>query len=509
MPRRDRNQIEQAFLWGQQAPPCILVIFGVTGDLAARKIAPAIYNLARSGQLGEPTIVLGVARRPLDDVQFRAEMLRAITNHSHSQPIDQELWRRFSPRWHYQALQADNEGDYLALAQRLGELDARYKTGGRRLLYLAVGPDILQKVVCNLRQGGLHKPQRPGGFVRVVVEKPFGWDLPSARQLNRCLRRAFRENQVFRIDHYLGKESVGNLLVLRFANTVIEPLLNRRYVDHVQITAAETVGMEGRRGAYYEQAGALRDMVQSHLLQLMALLAMEAPARLSAGDIHDRKVEFLRAIAPPTARQVARRTVRGQYAPSGEFPGYRQELGVSGDSEVETYVALSLFVRNRRWAGVPFHLRTGKALAAKSSRIVVVFKREAAGMFREACDVRGPNCLVIRIYPDEGIGLIIDGKVPGPSSILRPMNLNFRYGEAFEAASPEAYEHLLADAMSGEATLFLRNDEVEASWNLIDGIRTSWIAAGLPKLILYPAGSSGPEQADRLLGDPYKHWHPL
>jgi len=509
MPRRDRSQIEQAFLWGQPAPPCILVIFGATGDLAARKIAPAIYNLAKSGLLGEPTVVLGVARRPLDDVQFRAEMLLAITNHSRSQPIDPELWRRFSPRWHYQALQADNEGDYLVLARRLGDLDARYNTGGRRLLYLAVGPETVRQVVCNLRQAGLHKPHRPGGFVRVVVEKPFGWDLSSAQQLNRCLRRAFREDQVFRIDHYLGKESVQNLLVLRFANTVFEPLLNHRYVDHVQITAAETVGMEVRRGAYYEQAGALRDMVQSHLLQLMALLAMEAPARLDARSIHDRKAELLKAIAPLTPRQVARRTVRGQYAPSGEFPGYRQEPGAHPDSEVETYVALSLFVANRRWAGVPFHLRTGKALAAKSSQIVVVFNREAAGMFRESCDVRGPNRLVIRIYPDEGIRLTIDGKVPGPSSILRPVNLDSRYGTAFEAASPEAYEHLLLDAMTGEATLFLRNDEVEASWNLIDSIRTSWNATELPKLILYPAGSTGPEEADRLLGDPYKRWHPL
>jgi glucose-6-phosphate 1-dehydrogenase len=509
MPRRDKGQLEQVSLLNQPAPPCVLVIFGGTGDLAARKIAPAIYNLARQKLLAEPTHVVGLARRPLGDGQFRSDMLRAIEEHSRSKPVDPGLWRDLAPRWHYQALHAEAKDEYHALARRLRELDAKHPTGGSRLFYLAMAPEAVRQAICNLGEAGLNSPGRKGGFVRVVVEKPFGQDLASARELNRCLLRSFKERQIYRMDHYLGKESVQNLMVLRFANAVFEPLFNGRYVDHVQITAAEDAGMEGRRGAYYEQAGALRDMVQSHLLQLLALMAMEAPSRMDAEAIRRQKVKALKAVAPLAEQEVAARTVRAQYAAAGQRPGYRQELLVSADSQVETYVALSLSVENRRWSGVPFYLRTGKALSAKSSHIVVVFKREAARTFRESCDVRGPNRLIIRIYPDEGISLTVDGKVPGMAGILRPVKLDFSYGSAFEAASPEAYEHLLLDAARGDPTLFLRDDEVEASWRVVDSIRASWNATGLPKLILYPAGSSGPEEADRLFGDPYKHWHPL
>jgi glucose-6-phosphate 1-dehydrogenase len=509
MSRRDRGQLEQVSLLNQPAPPCVFVIFGATGDLAARKITPALYNLARQKLLGEPTAVVGAARRPLSDDQFRCEMLHAIESHSRTKPVDRELWREFSSRWHYQAVHADAPEDYGVLAGRLKELDARYNTRGSRLFYLAMAPDAVRQAICNLGNAGLNSPGRKGGFVRVVVEKPFGEDLSSARGLNQCLLSVFNERQVYRIDHYLGKESVQNLLVLRFANAVFEPLLNKRYVDHIQITAAEAAGMEGRRGAYYEQAGALRDMVQSHLLQLLALTAMEAPSRMNAKAIHDQKAKVLKAIAPLTEQEVAARTVRAQYAAAGGRMGYRQEPLVSADSQVETYVALSLFVENRRWSRVPFYLRTGKSLAAKSSHIVIVFRHEAARAFRESCDVRGPNRLIIRIYPDEGISLAIDGKAPGMAGILRPMKLDFSYGSSFEAASPEAYEHLLLDAMAGDPTLFLRNDEVEASWQVVDSIRASWNVTGLPKLILYPAGSPGPEESDRLLGDPYKHWHPL
>jgi glucose-6-phosphate 1-dehydrogenase len=507
MSQHNKSQLDRVTLLNQPGPPCLLVIFGATGDLTARKIAPAIYNLARRELLGEPTAVVGVARRPLTDEQFRDEMLRAIGTYSRTQPIDHELWREFSRCWHYQSLQADAEGDFLALAGRLKELEAQHRTGGRRLLYLAMAPNVVQQVVCNLGKAGLNAPAQRGGCVRVVVEKPFGEDLNSAAALNQCLLGAFRERQIYRIDHYLGKESVQNLLVLRFANAVFEPLFHRRYVDHVEITAAETGGMEGRRGAYYEQAGALRDMVQSHLLQLLALVAMEAPSRMDATAIRRQKAKVLRAIVPPAGQEVSRRTVRGQYAPAGQRIGYRQEPGVKADSQVETFVALSLLVDNRRWGGVPFYLRTGKALSAKSSYIVVVFRPEAAKVFRDSCDVREPNRLVIRVYPEEGLSLVIDGKVPGMAGILRPMKLDFRYGSSFEAASPEAYEHLLLDAMAGDPTLFLQGDEVEACWKVVDSIRASWNATGLPKLILYPAGSPGPQEADRLLGDPYKHWH--
>jgi glucose-6-phosphate 1-dehydrogenase len=477
--------------------------------LTARKIAPALYNLLRDERLPMETVVLGVARRPFSDEQFRDMMFQALAKHSRSQPIDPTLWNRVAANWHYHAVRFEEEKDFQALAGRIGELEAA-QAPTCRLLYLAVAPDLLDRVVSNVGKAALNKPGAEGGCVRVVLEKPYGSDLPSAQKLNECLLGVFQESQVCRIDHYLGKETVQNLLVLRFANAVFDPLFSRQFVDRVQITTAESVGMEGRRGPYYESAGALRDMVQSHMLQLMSLIAMDVPARLDEQSIRNEKVKVLRAIVPMTADQVAHRTVRGQYVAGGNQIGYRQEQGVAPDSSVETYAALTLQADTWRWAGVPFHLRTGKALAAKVSRIDIVFKREPLDLFGKlGYDFRGPNRLIVRITPDEGLSLVIDGKVPGVGMTLRPIRMDFNYGASFASASPEAYEHLLLDAIHGETTLFLRDDEVEVSWRIIDAIRASWNHNGMPKLIMYPAGSQGPAEAKRLLGDPYRDWYPL
>ncbi len=505
------RSIPTAGVASAQVPPrSLFVIFGATGDLTARKIAPALYHLIREGLIDRRTIVLGAARRELSDEQFRQQMLQAIAKYSRSQSADEALWRDICGSWHYHRVRFDQGPDFHSLAGRIGELETGHGSVGCRLFYLAVAPDLLEQVVSHLGKVGLNRPGTAGACVRLVVEKPFGQDLLSARGLNECLLRVFREEQLLRIDHYLGKETVQNLLVLRFANAVIDPLFSRQFVDHVQITTAESAGMEGRRGAYYEKAGALRDMVQSHMLQLLALVAMDVPPRMDERAIRNEKVTVLQAMARMTPEQVAQRTVRGQYVAAGDRIGYRQEQGVSPDSLVETYAALTLYVDTWRWAGVPFHLRTGKALAAKTSQIVLVFKREPINLFSQlGCDVRGPNRLIVRITPDEGMSLVIDGKVPGVDMTLRPVKLDFSYGASFLSASPEAYEHLLLDAITGDPTLFLRNDEVEAAWRIVDPIRASWSTSGMPKLIMYPAGSQGPEQARGLLGDPYKDWYPL
>ena len=490
-----------------QSPPCVLVLFGVTGDLAGRKIVPALYNLARDGLLHERTGLLGVARRDLSDEDMRGRLREALERHSRTRPIDDEVWETLTRNWHYAVAHAGNPDEFEALAGRVRELDEAVGAGGNRLHYIATKPDTFGRIINHIGKAGLHQPGADGAFCRLVVEKPIGWDLSSARQLNECIEEWFDELDVCRIDHYLGKETVQNLLVFRFGNAVFEPLLNCRFVDRVEITTAEPTGMEGRRGPYYERAGALRDMVQNHMLQLLALVAMERPDCIRCEEVRDRKVELLQAVRPPPADRMAEWTARGQYLSGEGVPAYREEEGVAEDSRTETYAAVRLSVDNDRWRDVPFYLRTGKRLAQKASQIVIVFRRQNAGPFADpACDVREGNRLTIRLYPDEGISLSFDAKVPGVRRLLRPVRMDFRYGASFESASPEAYEHLLLDALRGESMSFIRRDEVEASWRVIDPIETEWERSALPKLQMYPPGSWGPEVAPRLFGDPYADW---
>ncbi len=506
MPLVELSGLDDVVAQGRPAPPCIVVVFGATGDLNARKIAPALYNLAASGLLNPNTVVLGVARRDRTDEQFRNEMRQAIGEFSRS-PLDRDLWNEFAQRWYYHVTHADQHQEYLALRQRMDELGRRHHAGASRLFYLAMTPDTFGPIARNLREAGLSESPSPESFVRVVVEKPFGRDLLTAHALNEELLQGFHEKQIFRIDHYLGKETVQNLLVFRFANSIFEPLLNRHYVERVEISTLESTGMEGRRGPYYDRTGALRDMVQNHMLQLLSLIAMDVPSRMAGEPVRDEKLKVLRSLQPMNPHEVAASTIRGQYGPGPDMPAYRQEEGVARDSETETYAALRLSIDNWRWAGVPFFLRTGKRLAQKASYITIVFRQEPIRLFYNMdCDLRGTNRLSIRITPNEGITLVCDAKVPGPRMLLRPVKLDFGYQTAFESASPEAYEHLLLDAITGEPTLFIRNDEVEAAWRFVDSIRSAWDTAGQPPLVGYSPLSWGPHQARSLLLDPYKDW---
>ncbi|MBS3733326.1 MAG: glucose-6-phosphate dehydrogenase [Phycisphaerae bacterium] len=490
-----------------KSPPCVIVLFGITGDLAARKIVPALYNLARQGLLDERTAVLGVGRREITSEQLRQRLGEALRAGSGKRPVDEKVWSDLSERIEYVIAHADRADQYDELAERVAELDADIGAGGNRLHYVATSPEAFDAVVENIGQAGMHRPGAEGAFARLVVEKPFGSDLSSAQALNATIAERFDERDVFRIDHYLGKETVQNILVLRFANAVFDPLLNNRFVERVEITTAEGEGMEGRRGRYYDRTGALRDMVQNHMLQLLALVTMERPECIGCEPVRDRKVELLRAVRPPTGQDVAARTVRGQYEAGDGACDYREEEGVAPDSQTETYAAVRLGIDNDRWRGVGFYLRTGKRLARKAAHIVVVFRREASGPFTdEACDLRSPNRLVIRLYPDEGISLVFDAKVPGMRPLLRPVRMDFPYEAAFDGGSPEAYEHLLLDALRGEPLSFIRSDEVEAAWRIIDPIKIQWNKTGLPTLNRYASGSWGPAESDGLLGDAYTHW---
>jgi len=491
--------------------PCAVVIFGATGDLTHRKLVPALYNIAADGEMPPAVAVIGFARRPKTDDEFRKEMEEATRKFSR-QSVRDEVWNGFAQSLYYHQSEFGDEAGYKSLAERLDKLDQESGTRGNRLFYFAASPDAFETIITNLQKAGLNKA-REGSWARVILEKPFGTDLKSARHLNQIVQSSFAENQTYRIDHFLGKETAQNILVLRFANAIFEPLWNAHNIDHVQITAAETLGVENRAG-YYEGAGALRDMVQNHLLQLLCLVAMEPPTDLGANSIRDEKVKVVRAIRRYEADEIGRDVVRGQYD-EGAIAGksvaaYRAEKNVNPKSQTETFVALKLRVDSWRWANVPFYIRVGKRLPKSGTEISVHFKKAPQVLFNRESQALDQNVLVIRIQPDEGISLRMQAKVPGTSFRVESVKMDFHYGTSFGKASPEAYERLLLDAMSGDATLFARRDEVEQAWEFIDTIEEAWAAKeGAPKLATYPAGSWGPEEADELMARDGRTWRRL
>jgi glucose-6-phosphate 1-dehydrogenase len=489
--------------------PTTLVIFGASGDLTRRKLLPALYQLARAQRLPAQFAVIGVARSAMTDDEFRAQLHASLAEFADLASAD-EVSTQLASRMTY----LQGEMDDPALYQRIAAtLNATGAPDGA-LFYLAIPPGVYGGVARQLGAAGLTSSSDAAKWRRVIVEKPFGTDLDSARQLNALLHQHLDERQIFRIDHYLGKETVQNLLVFRFANGMFEPVWNRRYIDHVQITAAETVGVE-RRASYYEGAGALRDMVQNHLMQLLSLVAMEPPTAFAAENVRDRKLDVLLSAQSLVEENASGPNfVRAQYAPGwvagSEVPGYRQEDGVNRCSTTETYVALRVLLDSWRWAGVPFYIRTGKRLPKRTTEIAIQFRRPPLHIFRTVSPTAiSPNLLVINVQPDEGISVRFEAKLPATRMQLAPVMMNFRYGSAFGRQVPEAYETLLLDAMLGDPTLFARHDFVESSWALITPVLERWRASGEKTIPMYEAGEWGPREADDLLAKDGRRWRTL
>lgn len=512
----EKNPLRTGMLTRKNPDPCLVVVLGATGDLTGRKLMPALFNLAREGHLPQRYAVVGYARREKSDEDFRKDIREALEKHSRTRPESSAEEEDFLSRIHYAQGNLDDAAGFDELKKRIEEIEKREDLPGNRLFYFAIAPEFFVPVVDQLKRTGLvppHSESPPWG--RVIVEKPFGHDLESARELNSHIRETFHESQVYRIDHYLGKETTQNILAFRFANSIFEPLWSSRYIEQVQITVSESIGMEGRRGQYYDTAGALRDMVQNHMMQLLCLIAMEAPASLEAEALRDEKVRLLRAIPVMTPEEVARFTVRGQYGPgsvNGEpVRGYREEDMVDPKSGTETYVALRLHVRNWRWAGVPFLLRVGKRLPKRASEVAVIFKQPPHQIFTgpEMQAIR-PNTLALRIQPDEGISLSFEAKQPGLVMRLQDVKMDFRYGSSFGQPAPEAYERLLLDGLIGDASLFTRADEVDRAWKIVTGILDGWKDhPGHEKFPNYDAGTWGPDEADRLVEDLSTGWRRL
>lgn len=492
---------------GRKRPePFTFVIFGAGGDLAHRKLFPALYNLMLDELMGTDCKILGVARRPYDDDQFRGAVREAVTRYSR-RPPDAKVLDRLLANTRYLTADFSDGAQYQTLEETLHDSQAGFPPN--YLFYLATPPSAYPVIANHLGSVGLAHASDPDHWVRIIVEKPFGHDLESAMSLNIQLHQVFDESQIYRIDHYLGKETVQNILVFRFGNGIFEPLWTRQYVDNVQITVAESLGVAGR-GSYYDNAGALRDMVQNHMLQLVSLIAMEPPVAFEADAVRDEKVKVLRSIRPFSTRDVADWTVRAQYEAGTiageEVPGYLDEADIASDSRTESYVALRLLIDNWRWAGVPFYLRTGKRLPERATEIAIQFKTAPHRFFQETeTQELAPNLLRLKIQPDEGISLRFGAKVPGPAIKVRTVNMEFLYDTSFAAIPPEAYERLLWDAMTGDSTLFTRKDEVEAAWTLVSSILRGWQRARGP-IPTYPAGSWGPEQADILIERDQSHW---
>ncbi|HTP21065.1 MAG TPA: glucose-6-phosphate dehydrogenase [Solirubrobacteraceae bacterium] len=489
--------------------PTALVIFGATGDLAHRKLLPALYNLAHEGALPERFEMVGVARRDQEHDDFQQMARESIERFSRRRP-DPKVLNGLIDDMRYVPGAFDDDEVYSQLRRVLREFDERAGQELNHIFYLSTAPQFFPLIAGKLGAGGLNRER--DAETRIVIEKPFGYDLASARQLNAEVLDVFDESQVFRIDHYLGKETVQNLMALRFANALFEPVWNRNFIDYVQITAAEDIGI-GSRAGYYEGAGALRDLVQNHMMQLLALLTMEPPTAFDADRVRDEKLKVLEAIVPPAVSEVSSMAVRAQYGPGTvggkRVVGYHDEQGVAPDSRTETYAALRLHVSNWRWAGVPFYLRTGKQLSRKITEIAVTLKPVPHLAFQSSGSVGvQSNQIILTVQPDEGVSVSLGAKIPGTRMRIRPVNMEFRYGTSFMSESPEAYERLILDAMRGDATLFTRGDEIEALWGIIDPILTAWHEDTTTPVPQYPAGSAGPVEADALLeGD--RKWRRL
>lgn len=491
------------------AHEAVYFIFGATGDLARRKLFPALYSLYREGKLGERFAIVGLARRPRSNDQFRDDVYEAIKEFCRYRPSDSDSWNAFVEHFTYQSLDINNVEGFRTLKAHTEELEAKYSIPGNRLFYLALAPELFGHVSRSLRDGGMLESQ---GWRHLVIEKPFGYDYASAEKLNEEISEVFREDEVYRIDHYLGKEMVQNIEVIRFANAFFEPLWNKNHIANVQITLAETVGVEDR-GAYYNKSGALRDMVQNHLLQMLTMVAMEPPSRLDAEDIRDEKVKVLRSIRKMNTRdEVVGNVIRGQYAPGTikgkELKGYRDEDSVDSASVTETFFAATLYVDNFRWAGVPFYVRTGKRLPVKSTEIVIEFKNVPNHvLFANKQNVL-PNLLVIRVNPMEGIYIKLNAKKPGNEMAIQTVATEYCQSCQTGINTPEAYERLIFDAARGDSTYFTRWDELALAWKLVDPIAAAWKqAAG--DLQFYPAGSWGPDKVEQMLAEDGHHWWPV
>jgi glucose-6-phosphate 1-dehydrogenase len=496
---QETNPLEEGLSLRRTPDPFALVIFGASGDLTHKKLMPALYALASRHLLPPRYAIVGVARTDGDDDEFREDMKKAVQQHARDE-FRQDIWDDLAARMHYVATDFADEGGEDNLAQMLTTLDAELGLGGNRVYYCAVPPAAFPTIV-----EALGKRRTATGWTRLIVEKPFGHDLESAKALNTMLLEHFAENEIFRIDHYLGKETVQNMLALRFANGIFEPIWNRQFIDHVQITVAESIGIEGRAG-YYEAAGAIRDIFQNHLLQLLALTAMEPPIDFTAESVRNEKVKVLKSIHTPGPKSV----VRGQYGrgfvEGEEVVAYREEEGVARESMTETYVAAKLYVDNWRWADTPFYVRMGKRLARRETTIAIQFKRAPHPPFEEtASEGLRPNVLIVHVQPDEGVSLAIGAKVPGQGMTIRTVHMDFLYGGAFRMAMPEAYERLILDTLLGDGTLFTRADEVEEQWLLVDAIVAAW-QRDRPGFPNYAAGTWGPPSADDLVHRDGRSW---
>lgn len=493
---------------GDPANPCVMVIFGAAGDLTKRKLIPALYNLAKERLLSQEFAVIGFARREMSSEEFREKISQDIQQFS-TNSFEPKLWEQMVQRLHYVHGHFEDDSAYQRLQELLAKIDQEQQTRGNYFYYLATAPEYFSPIVQKLHALGLSR-EEGRRWRRVVIEKPFGSDLDSAKALNRDLARSLEERQVYRIDHYLGKETVQNILVFRFSNGIFEPIWNRRYIDHVQITVSEDIGVE-QRGGYYEAAGALRDMVPNHIFQLITLTAMEPPISFEADAVRDEQAKILRAIQPLAPEEVLKRTVRGQYGEGmvkgKRVPGYRSEPRVAPDSRTETFVALKLLIDNWRWSDVPFYLRTGKYLPRRVTEVAIQFKKAPFMLFRKTpVHQLTTNRLVLHLQPDEGISLRFGAKVPGPLMRLGPVDMSFKYAETFGSTPSTGYERLLYDCMTGDATLFQRADMVEAGWSVVAPILDVWKALPPRSFPNYAAGTWGPQEADELMSQDGRRW---